>query len=659
MVLVERPEPVVAGNEVEIDPTPSPNSLQMNPQQQDDLNTNIKFFPNTLTATTDSGLLNVNKPDEITNNLNPINNLPNSNSPLSTDFSTSGNITETEIHKRTIMLLILVVLSIILFFATVLLFLQKRTADTKPIIVPSNNNIREDQTKIIKIDPESNSNPQVDDNTLPAPPTPPETPTINVTETKPPDNNAEDFIPLPQLNNEKKTAVVSVETGETKNTSMVAQEVNDLDPVKKFIEELKDKSKKQQFSEFNDSVVIKPIDVTARLRQPIAGFRYENIPLLKVIRTISELSAIPISLDVDEMRAFGIRIDVAVTGKFGAGNIGEILDKILEPLKLIAVVENYQLTVTVLPDKRKELVSETIDVADIVKGTKDGDQLTAERLVEVVAKLIDPVGFGNVADGGDNADGGDRNNNRNDNKIMPQIRVVGESIFICSYRRKVDEAIRLLEQIRLLRGLQQKTKIIEDDLAPEVFGWDNVDVLVTLNYYQETPLAVIFEQIEKKYGLLITVDYKELHRANLSFDQLYGKLRANNITLNEALEQLLASVDGVPLTYRIVGGNIIELTTTHTAKQPNKMSTEIHRYKKTENQAAEKNVTNNIDGKETAEQIVESIIAVIEPASWKNIDVAKIPNNKGEIIIDRPSSCLIIRQSQPIQRQIRTWLKQQ
>jgi hypothetical protein len=256
----------------------------------------------------------------------------------------------------------------------------------------------------------------------------------------------------------------------------------------------------------------------------------------------------------------------------------------------------------------------------------------------------------------------------------------------------------------MLRGLEQKTKIIEGSLAPEVFGWDNVDVPITLNYYRKTSLPIIFKQIEKIFGIIIVVDHKELHRVNLSFDQLQGTVRANKITLNEALEQLLASVDEASLTYRIVGSNIIELTTTHSAKQPDKMSVEVHTYAeavlkfvklntaaqqreavvqgqslppipapvyKIEKQTPKNNVTNNDseetdnDDNKTPEQIVENLRAIIEPTSWN--DVAKANNtidknnnknlpDKGNIVIDHSSSCLIIRQTQPIQRQIRTWL---
>ncbi|MDR0392071.1 MAG: hypothetical protein LBH59_09200 [Planctomycetaceae bacterium] len=668
MVLVERPKPaeeeIVEVNEVLVDPTPSPQSLQENPPQQDDLSANIKFFPNPMTSITDSGLLNVSKPVEISlNNPNPLQNLSNF-SATNDSIVLGGGVTKTEIRRRTIMLIVLVVLLVMLFLTTGLLFVQKLMVDKKQIdntpeppieIVDEEQNIKQ---TIPPIDPQPNPPTQIDEPTPPInvtknedPPTPQE-PTTN--------NNNIDYIPLPTV---KKTNTPNNDTNDPLTDTHLPNNIIAPNSIEKYVQDLTNKTTDQPINKINTATNIKRIDIPLRLQQPILNFRYENVALVKVIRTISDLTDIPFTFDIDEMRAFGIKIDTAITGTFETNNVGAILEKILTPLNLVTIAENEQLTITVLSDKRNELVEETIDVSDIVKGTAKGeDQLVLMRLVEIIERFIDPVGFGNII--ANNEQNNIRNDNKNDNKkITPQMRVVGESIFICSTRCCVDGVIRLLEQIRVLRGLPQKTEIVEENLAPEVFGWDKIDTPITLNYYQETQLSTIFDQIEKTFGILVIIDHKNLHKENLSYNQLHGKLRANNITLHEALDQLCSSIDGVPITYRIVGGNIIELTTNHIAKQPNKMSVEIHRYKTTENN-------------ETPEQIIESITTIIDPASWKNftklknntnennvgnvnIDLDKLPFDKGDIVIDRPSSCLIIRQTQPTQRQIRTWLKQQ
>jgi hypothetical protein len=668
MVLVERPKPI-ADNVEQPDKTKtstavlSPKGLQSNPPQQDDLDSNVKFFPSTLTSSTDSGLLNVNKPVEITlSNPNPLQSTPNP-SPK----TNLPDISESEIRKRTIMLSVLLLLVVILVVTTCVLFVQKNKDDGQVIIPPDPDpNIK----KIVKPQPAEPIDPikPVEPPKIEITPTPP-LPKIEITP-KPdpnPNSNVKGQLVLPNPIERDPTNVTSDSPPEEvsqEDSTENLPETKRTNSVDDYWEELKTKNKKQQLNNVNNPT--KRIDISSRLRQQIVGLKFDKVALVKVIRVISELTEIPISFDVEEIRAIGGSVDMPITGKFSADGTGEILDKILAPLNLAALIENDQLTITVLSDKRNELIEEAIDVSDIVKGTSGGDQLTLPRLVEIINLFIDPAGL-DISTG---------ENNSNVKKIEPRVRVVGESISIYSNRRRINETVRLLEQIRLLRGLEQKTKIVEGDLAPEVFGWDNVDVLVTLNYYRETPLAAIFKQIEKMCGILIIVDYKGLHRSDLSFDQLQGTVQANKITLNNALEQLLASIDGTSLTYRIVGSNIIELTTTHVAKQPDKMSVEIHHYT-TEKQPPENNVTgrntdetnnDNNDDKKTPEQIVADMRAMIDPTSWNDNDIAKPNNtngknnnnfslNKGSIVIDHPSSCLIIRQPQPIQRQIRTWFK--
>jgi hypothetical protein len=717
MVLIERPAPVVnaeQSNEVIIDPTPSPNSLQANPPQQDDLNANVKFFPNSLSSATDSGLLNVNKPVDITlNNLNPLKNtaaeLANANN--TAESESKEIISETEIHKRRIMLIILLTLFVILICTTCLLFVQKKTDSEIPIENPTiqtDNDTKIKDPEIKNPDPPTpnptpNPNPNPNPTPTPTPnptPTPPDDSPINVTK-NPHEDDDPILLPQPTKGGNSSPDNPDVTSSSTMSDNLsdsssgnFSQDMTEPNSVEKYWEDFQNKNKTNQSDNTNKSDFVKRVNVSARLRQPVVGFRFDKTPLISAIRAVSELTEIPISFDIDEMRAFGIKIDSPITGKFGSSSIGEILDKMLKPLNLVAVVENDQLTITPLPDKRDKLIEETIDISDIVKGTTGEDQLTSSRLVEIIVRLINPVDVkvGEVEKvgeiGGEVGGEVERNNYRNDNRLSPQIRLDGDSIFICSSCRKVDGVIRLLEQIRLLRELKQRTNIFEENLAPEVFGWDKVDMEITLNYYQETSLPVIFSQIERLCGVFIIVDHNALHRVNLSFSSLRGRVRANKITLNEAMEQLLSSISDESLTYRIVGGNILELTTAREVKQLSKMSVEAHYYKSAKhlsndnvangnndtNNSVEKEDINNLENNETPEQIVETIYAVISPTTWNkmtkksdkkntnvgatNIDDVEMSTDKGCIIIDRVSSCLLIRQSQPVQRQIRTWFKQ-
>ncbi len=198
----------------------------------------------------------------------------------------------------------------------------------------------------------------------------------------------------------------------------------------------------------------------------------------------------------------------------------------------------------------------------------------------------------------------------------------------------------------MIRNTPPTTERSGAALAPEAFGWDAVLKPMTLNYYQPTPLVGILKQMEEKTGLHIVVDHRALHRALSPLESMRATVRCDQGTVNSALENLLSSIDVTMLTYRIVDANVLEVTTALEARKPDKMSVEIHPYA-----TAEKPLP---DG-ETPEDLVRALCAALEPDSWydaTNRDTWGL----GDIVIDHASGCLIVRQSQPIQRQIRLWL---
>jgi hypothetical protein len=69
------------------------------------------------------------------------------------------------------------------------------------------------------------------------------------------------------------------------------------------------------------------------------------------------------------------------------------------------------------------------------------------------------------------------------------------------------------------------------------------------------------------------------------------------------------------------------------------MSIEVHRF--TEN--------------ETPEELVRTIRTALERGSWYDSDNSET-FGLGDIVIDKPSGCLIVRQSQHVQRLLRQWL---
>jgi hypothetical protein len=166
---------------------------------------------------------------------------------------------------------------------------------------------------------------------------------------------------------------------------------------------------------------------------------------------------------------------------------------------------------------------------------------------------------------------------------------------------------------------------------------------MTLHYYRAVPLFRAVNRLEGLTKLTILVDHQSLHRSLCSFALVQAAVQCDLGTVNDAIELLLASVDSVAFAYRIVDHQTLEITTAEAVRQPEKMTVEIHPYQLRED--------------ETPEDIVRLLRSAVAPESWA---AAESPETEygGNIVIDEPSKCLLIRQSQPVQRQIRLSLSE-
>lgn len=389
-----------------------------------------------------------------------------------------------------------------------------------------------------------------------------------------------------------------------------------------------------------DPVALPPVDVSARLDMLVAELSLETTPLLTFLRIVSEWTDVPVSLEIDEFRCRGLRLDMPLAGRFENETLGGILAKLLTPLDLEPVIEDRQVQISVLPQVRDELIERRLSVADLAAGTRnpvdlrgepdpDGP-LTPQRLAEILRRLVDPVGFQTIGRLPDEE---------------PRLQAEDDALVLRHRLRQLDRSLRLLEQIRVLRRLLQATEIVGEELAPEVFGWDKVSEPLTLNYYQPTPLAGILRQLEGATGLTILIDHRALHRALTPLASLKATVRCDRKTVNEALESLLASVDAVPLTYRIIDAKTLEITTYDAARTADRTSIEIHFYETPDRP---------LGPEETPEELVQTLKMTQEPMSWAS---PTRHDGLGDVIIDRPSGCLIVRQSQPVQRAIRLWFE--
>ena len=360
------------------------------------------------------------------------------------------------------------------------------------------------------------------------------------------------------------------------------------------------------------------IDIDVKLALLISELNFNQSSLIEFVRVISRLTEIPMTLGIDEMKARSLSVSTPVSGQFSETTAGEILTKTLETLGLQWVAVDRQ--ILIFPSDTAAEADLTFDVSDFAEHT---DDLTPEVLAKTVQRLVAPET--NVA-------------------VLSnhQLTLVqDENNRAKSQTRQRDEILRFLEQLRVVRQLPQKTAWTGETLAPEAFGWDRVMAPMTLNHYRPVPLSRIIAQMEATTDLTIIVDHQSLHRALTPFASVQATVQCDRGTANDVLELSLASVDLVALAYRIVDHQTLEITTTESVRQPEKMVMEVHRYE--------------LQADETPDDIVRSLRSAVSPDSWV---APEHPESRsgGNIVIDPPSHCLFVRQSQPAQRQIRLLL---
>ena len=358
-------------------------------------------------------------------------------------------------------------------------------------------------------------------------------------------------------------------------------------------------------------ISIPNIDIAQKLASPVFGLNLNQQNLIGFIRTMSQLTEIPMTLDIDEMKPRGLSVKTLVSGQFNETTTATILTETLATLGLQWRIVDRQ--ILILPKATEETVDLTFDVSDFTEKTED---LNPQVLAEMIQKLICPENTISVL--------------HNSKLVITSNESSGKSKI-----RQRDEIRRFLEQLRVLRQLPQTTKLVGEDLAPEAFGWDQVMEPMTLNHYWAVPLSRVVTQLEMLTDLTILVDHQSLHRSLCSFAAVQATVRCDQGTVNNVMDLLLDSVDSVALAYRIVDHQTLEITTAESVRLPEKMAVEVHRY--------------YLQEEETPADVVRLLRLAIAPGYWAA---------GGDIVIDEPSNCLLIRQSQPAHRQIRLYLSE-
>jgi hypothetical protein len=361
------------------------------------------------------------------------------------------------------------------------------------------------------------------------------------------------------------------------------------------------------------------IDVAARLATEIAAIQLRGAPLHTAAETFSDMAGVPVALDVDALRAAGVRVDQPVTLAATSVTIAGALEQALRPPGLEAREQNGCLVV--LPMEAGQTRKARYAVDDLVRS---GDP-PIEDLVEMVRAVV----AGRVVAGEGNS---------------PAVTAEKGAILLSAREIEHDRMIELCEKLRVARGRPLRTRFDanrpDPRFDPRRFELATrrakaLDVLarpVTAGVGRGAPLCDVIEFLAGQTGATILMDHAALSAAGLAA-QTDARLVAAGEPLETAVARLL---EPLSLTMRVVDHKVLEVTTLEAAAQ--RVYIEFYPVRGT----AGRRVLAAGD---------------LEPFREKLLAAAGIAGSNAAIEFDPPSECLIVCASYPEQVRIEQGLR--
>ncbi|NQU20366.1 MAG: hypothetical protein HQ567_03720 [Candidatus Nealsonbacteria bacterium] len=347
------------------------------------------------------------------------------------------------------------------------------------------------------------------------------------------------------------------------------------------------------------------VDVQARLADTVAEVELTQVPLADAVEFLSQLSTVPITLDVDAMQQLGVTPRDPVSVGLTETTVGRILGKMISDRGLAAEIDDGQVLVT-SPAERRQTLRQRRYTLHLLVGDKAS---TTAELAAMVRKLVAPASWDTAGGRGTVAPDG------NALAVVQTAEVHHHILFFC-------------EKLRVARGLSPRSRI-----NPDLFKLDTrhqrarraLSLPVTVNFHHPAPLQQIAAHLEEPTGLDILFDRVAMARQRWS-PTSEASVNAEKEPLGVVLRQLL---DPMGLAYRVIDAKTLQITTAAAASA--RMQLEFYPVGKL------------LGNGRPAAELSEQIRTGVAPTTWTST------GGPGVLYFDESSTCLIVLQSQPAQ----------
>jgi hypothetical protein len=282
-------------------------------------------------------------------------------------------------------------------------------------------------------------------------------------------------------------------------------------------------------------------DISAQLAIPISSMELSAIPLEKWLTLVSDLMAVPITLDPNGLLAAGLAADKPITVSSGDTTSGQLLEQVLAEHRLELVEKSGQLLV--MSQERDRPRTSSYDVKELVPpGTADATPVAAW-----VRQLVEPDSWSSrVGTGG--------------------IQVIGSDLEV-EHRQGVQvQVLVLLERMLLARDLPNKSRYPTGRLSVEpsyLLLQPKLQQARTVNFLPWAEFREVVRYVQQAWGVTVLVDWQSLADVRLEPTSLVACSFGKGLW-DEFFEQVFKPLQ---LAWRPLDEGTIQLTSQATARK--------------------------------------------------------------------------------------------
>ncbi|MCA9263443.1 MAG: hypothetical protein KDA60_06320 [Planctomycetales bacterium] len=349
---------------------------------------------------------------------------------------------------------------------------------------------------------------------------------------------------------------------------------------------------------------MRPVNVPERLRDPVAAIKLDSVRLSDFVNFITDVSTIPVTLDVDALNRLGLAPQAPITVAQRDTTVEGLLKEAIAPLELEVTPTELGVVITT-PETSQQQREKQYPVMDLL-----GTDERSTRTIAYHLRMLTGAGRWEKFGGRDS------------------LTIVNQQMTVNSNDAGHTEVQRLLNQLRIARGLAVQSE------QPERWYSGTTRVRrcqqqlsqeVTLYAVRSIAFRELVQELESRTSFQIVVNWQALAEAGWPWDTP-RTLSVQALPLDTTLEKLLGPMQ---LTFRVVDDELLEITTL--ADELQKMDTEWYDVS---------NMIPRLPAGKSIEQHVHEVVGI------RHFDVG---GGMGHVYLDEPSQKLFVRLPQSLQ----------